>query len=377
MPDNVQEIGKLGFGFMRLPKKGLRIDIEQTKQMVDMFMNAGFSYFDTAFIYPGSEVALKKALVDRYPRDSYQIATKMNALLTAPTAKAVRRQFSTSLKRTGAGYFDYYLLHALHDAIYKLYDRYHLWDFVQEQKEKGLIKHVGFSFHGTPGLLDELLDKHPEVEFVQLQINYADWEKKTVRSRENYEVARKHGVPIIVMEPVKGGVLADPPEEVARMMKDYRPDRSCASWALRFAASLPGVLTVLSGMSNVSQMQDNLGFMSQFEPLNEDEQLIIQKAQHIMGKSSAIDCTACGYCFEGCPNNIPIPHIFAAANMQLANGQAEAAKRAFDDAVMQAGATASDCIACGKCEMACPQHLPIIEHLEECADLLEGKSAVY
>ena len=367
-----RETSKLGFGLMRLPKKGLGTDIEQMKQMVDLFMEAGFTYFDTAYVYMGSEAAAKKALVDRYPRDVYTLATKLNAFIMAPTEKAAKKQFYTSLERTGAGYFDYYLLHALMDNNYTKYEKFHLWDFVQEQKAKGLIKHLGFSFHAGPQLLDKLLTEHPEVDFVQLQLNYADWENPSVQSRANYEVARKHGKPIVVMEPVKGGNLADPPAEVKKLFMDYHSDMSCASWAIRFAASLEGVITVLSGMSNVEQMKDNLSYMKSFQPLNEEEQRIIQQAQRILGHSAAIPCTACHYCTEGCPKQIPIPEIFSAMNKKLANGQALQAAEDYQKAIDGKGA-ASDCIRCRQCENACPQHLPIIRHLEQCRELLKAE----
>lgn len=364
-----KETPKLGFGLMRLPKKRLGTDIEQVKQMVDLFMESGFTYFDTAYVYPGSEAAIRKALVDRYPRESYTLATKLNAFIMAPTEKAAKKQFYTSLERTGAGYFDYYLLHALMDNNYKKYDKFHLWDFVREQREKGLIRHLGFSFHGGPHLLDKLLTEHQEVDFVQLQINYADWENPSVQSRANYEVARKHGKSIVVMEPVKGGNLAKPPAEVKKLFKDYHPDMSCASWAIRFAASLDGIITVLSGMSNVEQMKDNLSYMKNFQPLNEEEQKIIRQAQRIMGHSSTIPCTACHYCSEGCPKQIPIPEIFSAMNKQLGNGQIEEAAADYQRAVAGKGG-AADCIHCRQCENACPQHLPVTKYLEQCEKML-------
>ena len=361
---------KLGFGLMRLPHKGLATDVEQVKEMVDLFMEAGFTYFDTAFVYPGSEATIRKALVERYPRESYTLATKLNAFMLAPTEKAAKSQFTTSLKRTGAGYFDYYLLHALMENNYTKYDKFHLWDFVQEQKAKGLIRHIGFSFHAGPELLDKLLTEHPEVDFIQLQINYADWENPSVTSRANYEVARRHGKSITVMEPVKGGTLANPPEAVKKLFKDYHPDMSCASWAIRFVASLDGIITVLSGMSNIEQMQDNLSYMKAFQPLNEEEQRIIRQAQRILGHSAAIPCTACHYCTEGCPKQIPIPDIFAAMNKQLGNGQIEEAKNAYRQVAVP-GHRASDCIACRQCERACPQHLKIVEHLQHARQMFE------
>ncbi len=365
-----KEVPKLGFGLMRLPHKGLSIDVEETKEMVDLFLKEGFTYFDTAFVYPGSETAIRKALVDRYPRDAYTLATKVNAFLLAPTEKAAKKQFYTSLERTGAGYFDYYLLHALMQNNYKKYERFHLWDFVRELKENGSIKHFGFSYHSGPELLDKILNEHPEVDFVQLQINYADWENPSVTSRANYEVARRHNVPITVMEPVKGGALADPPDEVKKLFKACHPDMSYASWAIRFVASLDGIITVLSGMSNIEQMKDNLSYMKDFKPLNEEEREIIQKAQRIMGRSSTVPCTACHYCMEGCPQGIRIPDIFKAMNMQLGNGQREEAIKAYEEAAEE-GSPASVCIECLQCEKACPQHLKITTYLKEAVKMFE------
>ena len=371
MPDYFgKDVPKLGFGLMRLPKKGLGTDIEQVKTMVDMFMEAGFTYFDTAFVYLGSEAAIKKALVDRYPRDSYTLCTKINAFLMAPTEKAAKKQFYTSLERTGAGYFDYYLLHAFMENNYTRYDKFHLWDFVAEQKEKGIVKHFGFSYHAGPDLLDRILTDHPEVDFIQLQINYADWENRSVASRANYEVTRKHGKSIVVMEPVKGGSLADPPKEVKKLLKDCHPDMSCASWAIRFAASLDGIITVLSGMSNIEQMRDNISYMKDFRPLDDKEREIIRKAQEILGSSAAIPCTACHYCTEGCPQKISIPDIFSAMNRQLVGGQLDQAKKAYLEAAPE-GRRASDCIGCGQCERACPQHIKIIENLRLGARMFE------
>ncbi len=364
-----KEVPKLGFGLMRLPHKGVRADIEQTKKMVDLFLAAGFTYFDTAFVYIGSEAATKKALVDRYPRESYTLATKINAMV-APTEKAAKQQFQTSLDRTGAGYFDYYLLHSFMENNYKKYDKFHLWDFAKEQQAKGLIKHVGFSYHDGPELLDQILTEHPEVDFIQLQINYADWENPKVTSRANYEVARKHGKSITVMEPVKGGKLADPPQEVKKLFKAVHPELSYASWAIRFVASLDGIITVLSGMSNIEQMQDNISFMKDFQPLNEEELKVIREAQRIMGASAAIPCTNCHYCLDGCPMSIPIPVIFTAMNKQLGDGQLEAAKELYARAVAEGG-KASACIACRQCEGACPQHLPITDHLKQAAAMFE------
>ena len=364
-----KEVPKLGFGLMRLPHKGLHMDIEQIKTMVDMFIEAGFTYFDTAFVYPGSEAATRKALVERYPRESYTLCTKINAM-AALSEKDAKQQFDTSLERTGAGYFDYYLLHAFMENNYRKYDKFHLWDFVKERKEKGLVKHFGFSYHAGPELLDMILTEHPEVDFIQLQINYADWENAAVSSRANYEVARKHGKSITVMEPVKGGKLADPPKEVKKLFEAYHPDMSYASWAIRFAASLDGIITVLSGMSSIEQMQDNVSYMKNFKPLNDEELKIIREAQRIMGTSSTIPCTACRYCVDGCPMNIGIPDIFDAVNKRLGDGQLEKAEALYRKAT-ETGGKASDCVECRQCESACPQHLPITEHLKTAAKIFE------
>ena len=364
---------KLGFGLMRLPKEASgKIDIEQTKKMVDMFMDAGLNYFDTAYVYDGgdSERAAKEALVDRYPRESFTLATKLCAWMNAHDEKTAKQQFYTSLERTGAGYFDYYLLHALQAGNYKKYDEYHIWDFVKEQKEKGLIKHWGFSFHAGPDILDEILTKHPDAEFVQLQLNYADWENPDVTARRNYEVARKHGKSIVVMEPVKGGALANPPKAVQDIFSNANPNASFASWAIRYAASLDGIITVLSGMSNVAQMEDNLSYMKQFKPLDAEEQTAIRKAQEEINGIKSIPCTGCHYCTAGCPTQISIPEIFAARNKQLIWGQLEAGKAEYAKVVANGGA-ASDCIACGQCERACPQQIPVVDRLKDCAAALD------
>ena len=367
---------KLGFGFMRLPKlEDGSIDIEQTCAMVDEFMGAGLTYFDTAFVYDNgeSEKALKATLVDRYPRDTFTVATKLNAWMQAPDAEAARQQFFTSLERTGAGYFDYYLLHALQKGNRAKYDEYQAWDFVREQKAKGLIKHWGFSFHDSPELLDELLCEHPDVDFVQLQINYADWEDPRQQSRANWEVARKHNKPVVVMEPVKGGSLANPMPQVAELLRAANPDASLASWAIRFAASLDGIITVLSGMSTLDQVKDNVSYMRDFEPLTDEERAVIAQAQQAIADMDSVPCTGCHYCSDGCPQNIPIPAIFAARNRQLIWGDAEGAQREYDRAVSAEGAgRASDCIACGQCESACPQNLSVIDYLRECAEVFDA-----
>ena len=366
---------KLGFGLMRLPlldpNNDASIDMDQLKKMVDIFIERGFTYFDTAIMYNGfaSQRAAKEALVDRYPRDSFTLATKLHSGFF-DSFEDRDRVFNEQLEQTGAGYFDYYLLHALMRNNYAKYERFHLWDFVSEQKAKGLIRNLGFSFHADPKLLDEILTAHPEVDFVQLQINYADWENPKVTSRANYEVARKHGKLITVMEPVKGGSLANPPEDVQKIFREIHPDMSFASWAIRFVASLDGILTVLSGMSNVEQMQDNLSYMKNFQPLNEEEQKAIQQAQRILGNSSTVPCTACRYCTEGCPQQIPIPDIFSAMNRQLGNGQMQEARESYYQAAPE-GHRASNCVECRQCEGVCPQHIAITDNLKQAAAMFE------
>ncbi|MBQ8925433.1 MAG: aldo/keto reductase [Clostridia bacterium] len=371
-----KEIKKLGFGFMRLPmlEDGETTDIEQTKQMVDRFMAAGCTYFDTAYVYGKdgeSEKAMRASLVERYPRDSFTIATKLNAWLACNSEEEAKQQIYTSLERLGTDYVDFYLLHAIQDNNWKVYEDWHLWEYMEELKEKGLVKHWGFSFHATPELLEETLTKHPGAEFVQLQINYADMENPAVQSRACYEVARKHGKPVVVMEPVKGGTLATPPTPVEAVFKDADPNASNASWAIRYVATLDGVMTVLSGMSTLEQMEDNLSYMKDFQPLSRDELTVIGKAQKALDSIDQIKCTACHYCMPGCPMNIPIPDFFEAMNWHKIYGKTERAKGTYKRDSEKAGVKASECIACGQCEGACPQRLPIISLLEEVVATLE------
>ncbi|MDR0446071.1 MAG: aldo/keto reductase, partial [Oscillospiraceae bacterium] len=270
-----EDIKKLGFGLMRLPQEpeGV-VDIKQFEQMTDEFLEAGFTYFDTAYGYIGgeSEKAAGKALVSRYPREKFQLATKLPAWAGAENKEQAQQMLFTSLERTGAEYFDFYLLHNIGATRTAKFDEYDIWNFVWKQKEKGLIKHAGFSFHDNAELLDEVLTKHPETEFVQLQINWADWESGAVQSRLCYETAwLKHKKPVIIMEPIKGGMLAGPAPTVKAVFDGAGSSASYASWAIRFAASLPGVVTVLSGMSNLEQMRDNISYMKAFQPLDDAE----------------------------------------------------------------------------------------------------------
>lgn len=368
--DGAHGIKKLGFGLMRLPKAGEAIDVEQTKQMVDLFMDAGFTYFDTAWAYAGSEDAIREALVERYPRESFQLATKAAPWIGCESREDAVAQLETSLKQTGAGYFDFYLLHNLGEFRTHFFDQWGMWDWIAEKKAEGVIRHAGFSFHSTPEELDELLSAHPEMEFVQLQINYADWDNPAVQSRRCYEVARKHHKPVIIMEPVKGGMLANPPEQVASVLKAAEPNSSVASWAIRFAASLPGVITVLSGMSDVAQMQDNLSYMRTFETLTDAQRATIERAQHELAKIPLIPCTRCNYCAKVCPNEIGISGTFTAMNMHTLYGDLETAKKERTWQVDRHGKRpADDCIKCGRCEQACPQHIKIRDELARSIEL--------
>ena len=367
-----EDIKKLGFGLMRLPLLADgQIDVEQTKKMVDLFLEAGFTYFDTAWAYAGSEDAIRQALVERYPRDSFQLATKNAAWIMCKTREDAIAQFETSLKQTGAGYFDFYLLHNLGEGRTRYFEDFDMWTWAKEQKEKGLIKHLGFSFHSTPEELEEILIAHPEAEFVQLQINYADWDNPAIQSRGVYEMAQKYGKPVIIMEPVKGGMLANPPAAVKAVFEAADPDASCASWGIKFAASLPGIITVLSGMSNTAQMEDNLSYMKDFAGMNDEEKAVITKAQEELAKIPLIPCTTCNYCAKVCPMNIGISGTFTAMNYNTLYGDLAAARNQEGWLVVGHGKKkAAECIKCGACEATCPQHIGIRDELEKAAAVL-------
>ena len=364
---------KLGFGLMRMPvldkTNQAAVDIEQVKKMVDLFIEKGFTYFDTAWMYNGfaSEGVAKVALVDRYPRDSFTLATKLHAAFFN-SLEDRDKVFNAQLEKTGAGYFDYYLLHGIESAMLPKYEQFDCFNWLLEKKAQGLVKHAGFSFHDSPELLDEILTNHPEMEFVQLQINYLDWESEWVRSRACYEVAVKHGKPVIVMEPVKGGTLAQIPDEAEKLFKDYAPSLSVPSWAIRFAASLDNVMVVLSGMSSVEQMEDNISFMADFKALTDTEKELCYKAAGIINGQIAVPCTGCSYCTEGCPKKIAIPQYFSLYNEDMRENLAEKGWTVnFTNYEILAGkfGKAKDCVECGQCEGVCPQHLPIIEKLKE------------
>ncbi|MGI6664285.1 MAG: aldo/keto reductase [Christensenellaceae bacterium] len=368
-----EHIKKLGFGLMRMPETADgKTDLAQVKDMVDAFMQAGFSYFDTAYVYGDgeSEEVAKAAVVDRYPRDTFELATKL-PLREITSEESLDTLFNTSLSRTGAGYFDYYLLHAIDSSILDALDKYNVWAYGQTLKQKGLIKHFGFSFHDSAEVLDEILTAHPEVDFVQLQINYIDWESDSVQSRLCYEVARKHEKPIVIMEPIKGGSLALLAEDMQKIFKDTRPELSIASWGMRFAASLDGIITVLSGMSDMAQMEDNISYMKDFEPLTDLDRDAILQVVEKLNKIDTIPCTDCKYCVPNCPQNINIPSMIKALNNYRLYNTYEKEKERYDGAI-EKGGRASECIECGVCEGYCPQHIAIIEVLKDVAGVFEN-----
>lgn len=368
---------KLGFGLMRLPlidkNNPKSIDLDTVIQMTDTFIENGFTYFDTAYMYHNyqSEHLVKKALVERYNRDSYLLATKLPTMFLKQSSDQPRI-FNEQLEKCGVDYFDYYLLHSLGTENYKIAQSLDSFGFVAQMKKEGKIRHVGFSFHDRASVLDKILTDHPEVEFVQLQLNYLDWEDSQIQSHKCYDIAMKHGKKVIVMEPVKGGTLAKVPEKVEALFKQLHPHWSAASWAIRFAASLDGVMVVLSGMSSHEQMIDNVFYMRDFTPLDKKEYEILNQAVSIINAATAIACTNCGYCLERCPEEIPIPQYFALYNAEKrALNHLFSTQQSYYLNLTQTRSKASDCIGCRSCEQICPQHLNIADLLKKIAKAFE------
>ena len=371
MSAEFDSIKKLGFGFMRLPMNGDEIDMPETDKMVDAFMEKGFTYFDTAYVYIGgkSEVALRESLVKRYPRESFQIASKL-PLWDIKEEDDMEKIFNVTMERLGLDYIDFYLLHSMDKAKFEKAEELGAWDFLKKKKAEGKIKHIGFSFHDSAEHIEEALMKRGEdTEFVQLQINYIDWESDNVQSRKCYEVARKYNKPVIIMEPVKGGSLVALPTKAQEILRKVNPDLSIPSWAIRYCASLEGILTVLSGMSDMQQMNDNLSYMENFKALSDEEYKAIDEAVKIINEIPTIPCTSCKYCVDGCPMSINIPRLFSIANQNKKFGDENKKPyniRAYKDATKDKG-LASQCLACGACEGHCPQHIEIIEELKKIA----------
>ena len=370
----------LGFGCMRLPlldkKDKANVDLEQFKKMVDCFLAQGFCYFDTAYMYHNftSEIFVRKALVERYPRERFLLATKL-PLSFLRSKEDVERIFHEQLEKCGVDYFDWYLLHNLNRRSLEAAKRFGCFDFVKQKKAEGKIRHIAFSYHDKADLLDEILTAYPYFEAVQLQINYLDWESLNVQSRKCYETALSHGKKIIAMEPVKGGILAQVPSSVEKIFKDTAPDKSAASWAIRFAASHQGIFVVLSGMSSFSQLQDNVSYMKNFKPFDDKEFKIIEQAAQIINSKIAIPCTACGYCLDDCPKKIAIPEYFSLYNSYYrAHGEGRV-KFFFNERNYYPNYTsngkASECLSCHLCEKKCPQNIEISEWLKKVAELFE------
>lgn len=369
------KLAELGFGFMRLPlldaNDNTSFDYKELYAMVDTFIGAGFSYFDTARSYHStrSEEALRKSVIERYPRESYEIATKVPIWLAERPSDGAA-MLETSLETLGLSYIDYFLLHNLGEDRTKLYEDFGFWDMMSDKKRKGKLRNIGFSFHDKASALDELLAKHPEVDFVQLQINYADWESDDIESRKCYEVAQSYDLDVVVMEPVKGGSLVRLPEQAKKVLRASDRNAPLASWALRFAGSLPGVTRVLSGMSNLKQVEENVRIMKESVPLTFTEYKAIDHVRQILNNMGTIPCTACNYCLDSCPQNIRIPTIMTSLNIVSIYNDKYRAQENYNWNALE-GNPASACIACKTCENVCPQHIDIIKNLERASKLFD------
>lgn len=368
---------KLGFGLMRLPltdsEDSKTIDVDRFNTMVDLFMERGFTHFDTAYMYHGekSEEVFRESVVKRYPRESFTVTDKM-PIYMVEKKEDLEKIFNKQLERCGVDYFDYYWMHAMNDQRYSLSKEVDAFGFLEEKKKEGKIRHIGFSFHDSAEVLDKMLKNEPSVEFVQLQINYLDWEDGRIQSRLCYETARKHNKKIFIMEPVKGGTLAQLPEQAEALLKKKDPEASVASWALRYAASLEDVVMVLSGMSEEWQLEDNIEIFDDFKALEKEDYELLDEVVEIIKKSMKIACTSCRYCVDGCPVSIAIPEYFEIYNrsVDLSNPDDPAIKADFAKLADKHGKP-WECIACGQCQDQCPQFLPIIEDLKKISDIFQ------
>lgn len=367
---------KFGFGLMRLPllnaEDSTSINLKEMQKMADTFMKRGFTYFDTSYVYHNgkSETAFRETVVKKYPRDSFTVTDKL-PMFFITKKEQLEPIFNETLERLGVDCIDYYWLHALSKNTYETSERIGAFDFVRQKQKEGRVKHIGFSFHDKSDVLETILKNHPEMEFVQLQLNYLDWEDETVEARKNYELCEKYGKKVIVMEPLKGGALVDVPKEVEKMFKEYNPDAGIASWGIRFAASLKNVKMVLSGMSDDTQMLENTSYMEDFKPFNDEETALVKKAAEIIRNSITIPCTACHYC-DGCPKDIAIPEYFAIYNnLKLFGEEQVMVAETYYGNLSNHRGKASDCIECGHCENHCPQHIDIIKDLKTIAAALE------
>ena len=361
---------KLGFGAMRLPMfSPTEPDMKQIEKMVDYFLDRGYNYFDTAFTYLGglSESILGKALIARYPRETYCIATKTPMFEPIPQSELYKR-LDIQRERFGSDYIDYYLLHNIAGKRVDYFRDNGAWEFLNDIKERGIAKHIGFSFHDTADVLDKLLTDHPEVDFAQLQINYIDWFSDSIQSKANYDVAVKHNKPVIVMEPIKGGALANVSEDVKARFKETTPDMSCSEWALRFAASLDNVAVVLSGMSTIDQMQENADKMMNERKLSDEEYKAIDDVRKIIESIPTVPCTGCNYCMEVCPVGIRIPKMISAYNGYKMYGKIGGQSTYMMNAIRE-GVKPSECLQCHACEGNCPQRLDITKYLSEVAEI--------
>ena len=370
---------KLGMGMMRLPlvdeNDQTSIDMEQVNKMVDLYMDAGFNCFDTAFVYHEGvgEAAFRESVVKRYPRDSFKVSTKL-PLFVINEESQLEPLFAQQLENCGVDYFDYYMLHNVSGFTENAWKNVDLYSFIQKKKEEGYIKHIGISTHGNAEFLEEILFDHPELEFVLLQINYFDWDDEGIESRKCWEVARKYNKKVMIMEPYKGGFLADVPQEAEKLMKDYNPDRSVVSWAMRFVVNIDDVCVVYTGASNFEQLESNIEEFKNADPLNDEELAILDEVSEIINSNITVDCTKCRYCVDSCTEEIDIAKIFDLYNKhkllekddwtQFGNAYLNYSK-------LDGVGIASDCIECENCIEECPQQINIPEVLKDVAKTFE------